>query len=304
MKETMVKSKRPLPASTVILVRDDCGSLQVYLVARSKQASFMPGNYVFPGGKVDPVDRNGAYWITAADLNHHAILQRFGDTLQLDELVSFCVTAVRETFEEIGVFLAQSPRGDHRFPEDQTAARLDGGLKKGWLRDAVEQGGWKLSFSRLFAWSHWITPKAMPLRFDTRFFVAPVPPGQECSPDRNEISRGIWMKPMDALARNTAGEIPLSPPTLATLHSFKDCATVEEVLQKRNGQRWGATQQPKLIFLSETPLIVLPWDPSYDHLDSKKKGARPFKWLAPGEPFSRLLYHDGLWRPVKMGRGQ
>ena len=304
MKKGMVKSKKPLPASTVILVRDDCGPLQVYLVARSKQASFMPGNYVFPGGKVDPADRNAAYWIAAADLDHHKIIKRFGDTLQLEELVSFCVTAVRETFEEIGVFLAQSPKGDYHFPEEQTAARLKGGLKKGWLRDAVEQGGWRLSFSRLFAWSHWITPKAMPLRFDTRFFVASIPPDQECSPDRNEISRGIWVKPMDALARNAAGEIPLSPPTLAILHFFRNCATVREVLQKRNRQCWGATQEPKLIFLSERPLIVMPWDPFYDYLDGREKGGKVLKWLAPGESFSRLLYHDGLWKPVKMGNGK
>ncbi len=300
----MIKSKKPVPASTVILVRDDCGPLQVYLVARSKQASFMPGNYVFPGGKVDPVDRNAAYWITAADLENREIIQRFGDTLQLDELVSFCVTAVRETFEEIGIFLAQSPRGGHPFSEDQTVARLKGGLKKGWLRVAVEQGGWKLSFSRLFPWSHWITPKAMPLRFDTRFFVASIPPDQECSPDRNEISRGIWVRPMDALARNTAGEIPLSPPTLANLHSFRDCATVKEVLRKRNRQFWGAAQQPKLIFLPKGPLIVLPWDPSYDHLDGREKGGKVLKWLAPGESFSRLLYHEGLWKPVKMDTGK
>jgi recombination protein RecT len=57
MSEGNEKPKKPVPASTVILVLDAGEPFQVYLVRRSVRSSFMPGNYVFPGGKVDSGDQ-------------------------------------------------------------------------------------------------------------------------------------------------------------------------------------------------------------------------------------------------------
>jgi len=294
------KPKRPVPASTVILVRDECDAFQVYLVRRSVRSSFMPGNYVFPGGKVDPGDRNTEYWIERVDLGCQEILKRFGGSMNLDAIIVHCVSAIRETFEEVGLLLTRSPEGDFNIPNDLAAARIGGALKKGWLRDVVQDKDWNLALSRLFPWSHWITPEAMPLRYDTRFFLALAPAGQTCVPDRNETTRGIWVSPEKALGENLTGNIPLSPPTLATLQGLLEYSTVEGMVQEWRRRSWGAVNMPRLVPFSKGPLIVLPWDPFYENIGEGEKGEGEVEWLKLGETFSRLLYHEGLWKPVRI----
>ena len=68
----------PVPAATVILVREEAGHLQVYLLRRSQTSGFMPGSYVFPGGLVDDRDRDDALWRTHADLAPDALSERLG----------------------------------------------------------------------------------------------------------------------------------------------------------------------------------------------------------------------------------
>jgi hypothetical protein len=165
----------------------------------------------------------------------------------------------------------------------------------------VEERGWKLGLSRLFAWSHWITPEAMPLRFDTRFFLALTPTGQTCEPDMNETTQGIWISPENALRGNQTGDIPLSPPTLSNLQGFLGYSNVEEAVQEWRKGAWGPVNMPKLVPFSKGWLIVLPWDPFYDNIGSGEGRQGEVKWLEPGERFSRLLYHKGLWRPVEIG---
>ncbi len=58
---------------------------------------------------------------------------------------------------------------------------------------------------------------------------------------------------------------------------------------------------PKLVPFSKGPLIVLPWDRFYNNIGSGERRQGEVKWLEPGERFSRLLYHEGLWRPVEIG---
>ena len=76
---------KPRLAATVILVRDGAQGPEAFLMRRSMQSSFMPGAYVFPGGKVDPTDA-----LLVPDAKSPA----------------FLVAAVREVFEEAGVLLA------------------------------------------------------------------------------------------------------------------------------------------------------------------------------------------------------
>lgn len=296
----MRKPTKPVPASTVILVRDDCETLQVYLARRSAQARFMPGNYVFPGGKVDPGDWDAEYWIARADLDYQGIFKHYGTSMPLDAIIAHGVSAIREVYEEVGILFSHFPEKDANVLRDLAAARLAGSPGKGWLREVLEERKWRLALSGLFAWSHWITPEAMPLRFDTRFFVAVAPSGQECRPDNDEITRGIWVNSMEALKGNDAGEIPLSPPTLVTLQGLLRYSSVTDVLREAKRKFWGAAKMPKLLSSNNGPLIVLPWDPSHDHIGSGETGQEELKWLEPGEKFSRLLYHEGLWRPVEI----
>jgi len=89
---------RPIhPAATVLLLRDDDGptGFSVFMVRRSMKSSFMPGAYVFPGGKVDPEDHDGA-----VDLDDDALLARFSRTLDRDTARAHLLAAAREVEEE------------------------------------------------------------------------------------------------------------------------------------------------------------------------------------------------------------
>ena len=73
-----------------------------------------------------------------------------------------------------------------------------------------------LAVDLLMPFGHWITPIGPPRRFDTRFFVAPAPPGQAPSHDGWETTEGLWMRPADVLAAADRGEVDLIEPTRHT----------------------------------------------------------------------------------------
>ena len=76
---------------------------------------------------------------------------------------------------------------------------------------------------------HWITPIGPPRRFDTRFFVAPAPPGQAPSHDGWETTEGLWMRPADVLAAADRGGVDLIEPTRHTLASAQRLRPVGRV---------------------------------------------------------------------------
>jgi len=173
--------KRPTPvrpASTVVLVREHDRELQVYLLKRSTESGFFPGSYVFPGGALNPDERDVAFWQQHIDLSPEDLLKTFGSGLDIEGIIAYGVAAIRETFEEAGVFLAQKKNhGNNTFAricERPSTEEFD----EGWFRRRVSDEDWMLSFSNLFPWAHWITPEVMPKRFDTRFFVAFMPEDQ------------------------------------------------------------------------------------------------------------------------------
>lgn len=288
------------PASTVILVRQHSEGLQVYLLKRSPQSGFFPGNYVFPGGAVGSQDRDSQFWGARSDVPGAELSKRFGDTLKEEEILPFCVSAIRETFEEAGVLLADPGKSAGEWLGDVRNRRISGGLPKGWLLDGARNGSFMLGISLLAPWSHWITPEAMPRRFDTRFFVAFMPSEQISSPDCRETVKGIWTRPKDGLAANLKGEIALSPPTLVTLHQLLPYQRAEDLKAVLKGRSWGDPVIPRLIRLSRGAMIVEPWDPWYDRqleigADDLESAIVPL-----GEPFSRIWLHEEVWRPVRI----
>jgi 8-oxo-dGTP pyrophosphatase MutT (NUDIX family) len=110
MFEKLPSEKEPMPASTLLLIRDKNGELQVYLLKRKGSSGFFPGNYVFPGGMVDSEDRDTDFWKARVDLEPEEIDRRLGGALGWEEALAFAVAAVRETFEEAGVLLAWKRR--------------------------------------------------------------------------------------------------------------------------------------------------------------------------------------------------
>src|SRR4029453_14718184 len=65
-------------------------------------------------------------------------------------------------------------------------------------------------------WAHWVTPAGEPRRYDTRFFIAALPPGQVTRDVTSEADVVEWVRPADAIAQAAAGERLMMPPTIAT----------------------------------------------------------------------------------------
>lgn len=299
MTEESEKRKQSRAAATVILIREESGETQVYLLKRSSGSGFFPENYVFPGGVLDPGDRDYGFWSKSIDMDIDGVSRRLGGTLAGEDALAYGVAAIRETFEEAGVFLAErngQSRGDL---ESVCKIRTGERLPKTWLRERVVSEGWVLNLSCLARWSHWITPLAFPLRFDTRFFLAFLPAGQVCVPDEKETVHGIWISPEKGLAANLKGEIPLSPPTLTTLHELLPYGTSADLKKELETRRWGEPRLPRFIRLNKGGVIIEPWDPKYvEEIEIDPRELE--KAILPlGEPFSRIWLNRGIWRPIR-----
>jgi 8-oxo-dGTP pyrophosphatase MutT (NUDIX family) len=289
-------------AATLILVRQHAGELQAYLLRRSSTSGFMPGLFVFPGGLVDDADCDEAFWRDHQDLAPQAVSERLGKGLDLLDALPYAVAAVRETFEEAGVLLA-SKTGSTGVDLQVAGERLLAeSPRPGWLRAMVETDGWTLTFSGLAPWSQWITPVGMPRRFDTRFFVAALPDGQDGRPDLRETTEGLWASPQQALTGNLEGRTPLSPPTLVTLHELLTYPTLEALQGGLKDRGWGEPIFPRLVPLAKGAgsVIIEPWDPMYGREEVRlDAGKLPGALLPAGAPFSRLWKDGGIWKPVK-----
>jgi 8-oxo-dGTP pyrophosphatase MutT (NUDIX family) len=290
--------EEPRLASTVVLARQGHDGVEVYLLKRSRGTSFFPGNYVFPGGAVDREDLEAAFWQGHVDLGCEEISERLGGGLSEEYTYGHGVSAIRETFEEAGVLLAHQVEEKPEEMERVSRFRGDGKLPKSWLKEWVMSGRWILSFSRLVRWAHWITPEAMKFRFDTRFYVALMPSGQECLPDTKETTHGIWTSPERALSANLQKEIPLSPPTLVTLHELLPYSAIGDLEAEAKRKAWGEPRLPRLIKLKKGAVILEPWDPMVREDAPVYEEDLDGKVLPVGEPFSRLWLNDGVWRPV------
>lgn len=230
----MSQKRLPVPpvaprlASTTLVVRDGADGLEVLMVKRSAQASFMPGAYVFPGGAVDINDGSLAHQ-AACDESAPQLKQRIGAVCQVGEqALAYAVAALRECFEECGLWLGApahlpAPVGGWA----PLRARLHGGESMAAL--ASHTGG-PLATSVLQAWSHWVTPVGLPKRFDTLFFVALAPPGQQPEPDATETTTLAWVQPTRALDDHARGSFPMEFATLSTVQSLRPFVSAAPLL--------------------------------------------------------------------------
>src|SRR5439155_15468042 len=79
--------------------------------------------------------------------------------------------------------------------------------------ELVKQEELRLATDRLAYFAHWITPEGNPLRFDTRFFAAPMPPEQMPTGDDKEVTDLRWLAPAEALHAQQRRRTPLRNPT-------------------------------------------------------------------------------------------
>jgi len=289
----------PRPAATVILIRPHRDEFQVYLLKRNEKSGFMGGYYVFPGGTVDPEDRDAGIWEQHVDRGVEEIVHRLGGGIDIENILAYGVAALRETFEEAGVLLVRQARQREDDLEGICSRRLAGPLSRGWFRDLIVSEGWMLAFSRLKKWAHWITPELMKRRYDTRFFLTVLSEEQVCRPDRHETVHGLWISPREGLMGNLDGRIPLSPPTLVTLDELSRYHRLQDLESAIESRSWGAALFPRLVPVENGAVILEPWDPHYRQdvitFDPQmlEKAVLPIQ-----APFSRIWLHQGIWRTV------
>lgn len=222
----------PRLASTVMLLRDDEGPLEVFMLRRVAQMDFAASMHVFPGGGADRRDAEDELPWAGPGTGEWAEL------LESDEAGArmLVAAAVREIFEETGVLLASPADAEGEPP------RIDAGEARELRRSLVahEIGfGQVLLDRRLVLRSdllryraHWITPVVEPRRYDTRFFVAAVPAGQDPDGDTSEADQSGWTRPRALLDAFGDGDVMLMPPTIVCLEQLAEVSTVRAALDQ------------------------------------------------------------------------
>ncbi|MDN5726183.1 MAG: NUDIX hydrolase [Propionibacteriales bacterium] len=105
------------------------------------------------------------------------------------------------------------------------------------VRETREETGVRLAPDALRPWAHWITPACEPRRYDTHFFLATLPAGQQAADVSGETVRAGWAKPSAVLDEADAGVVTLMPPTRSMLLELADCASVAEAVGNAVGRR-------------------------------------------------------------------
>ena len=212
---------KPLPAATVLLLRDTQNGIEVLMTRRSLQASFAPGAYVFPGGGIDAEDSSC----------HHLAKRR---PTQDDERLTQAIAAIRESFEELGVLLAKE--ADGKPVRSQTHSLLS--RSENFVAQCLSHG-LTLSANEVYVLAHWVTDRDLPRRFDVPFLVARMPEEQVPVADEKEQFEPVWVSPSLALTRHAAGDFFIIFPTIRTLEKLQGYTTVESVLAAcANEQPW------------------------------------------------------------------
>jgi 8-oxo-dGTP pyrophosphatase MutT (NUDIX family) len=131
------------------------------------------------------------------------------------------------------------------------------------IRELREEAAISLEDPRaLVKFSRWITPAEVSIRFDTHFFLAVLPDGQEPQVDGEECVDLGWFTPSGALEAYRAGEIALVFPTIKHLEQLSEFASVAELMAYARG-REVLPVQPKVLLEGEVARIILPGEPGY-----------------------------------------
>ena len=248
----------PVPArlaSTVMLVRDDEGPLEVFMLRRVGSMAFAASMHVFPGGGVDQRDAEDELpWAGPS-------VAEWAEVLETDEASArmLVAAAVREIFEETGVLLA-SPVADEGGAPDldpETAADLRARLVAHEIGfgEVLLEHHLVLRSDLLRYRAHWITPEVEPRRYDTRFFVAAVPAGQEPDGDTSEADVSEWIRPQAVLDAFTDGDLLLMPPTIVCLEQLAEESTVSGALAQDLAI---APVMPELVITDAGPAMRAP----------------------------------------------
>nr|WP_315489686.1 NUDIX hydrolase [uncultured Rhodoferax sp.] len=274
-----VPTAPPRDAATVVMLRDAPQGLEVFLVKRHGLSDVLGGAYVFPGGKLDTNDSflDATLHLDQDPAQLHAALGE--PALAVSTATGLYVAALREAFEESRVLFT---------PDIATAraALLHDTAKP--FNQLLAELQVRLQTRHVLPWSRWITPRMPSVtnkRFDTRFFVAAVPPEQEATHDDHEATESQWLQPRAALEQYWNGQIELAPPQIMSLSHLSRHRTVASVMD-------AARLQPPPLVLPEsfdedgTRVLCYPGDPRHSVAQRALPGV------------TRLMFRNKRFEPV------
>jgi len=290
----IVPDSVPADSATVVVLRDAGAECEVLLVERHAASRAFAGAHVFPGGVVDPDDGGSALRDRSALLS--AAAARLGEPGATAP--RFWIAAIRELFEEAGLLLARRNGALLRFDDEPThtcfrdhrAALLAGAVT---FAQIVAAEGLELATDALHYFSRWITPVNVPRRYDARFFVARVPPGQRPLHDDRETISTTWLTPRAALDEARCGRLILAPPTVRTLDDLAVLGTPAAIIAAA-AARSVTPILPKPVQIDGCMAVLYPGDAAYD-------AAQPGATVVDEPPGrrNRAVMRDGGWQSVR-----
>lgn len=294
----------PRTAATVILMRTAAnGSVETFLLKRHEASAFMGGNFVYPGGSVEPGDKDRSILPYCRGLPSDTAVPP--EKVDEDELLGYRICAFRELFEEAGILLACKIFGElcatHPIPDGDQLAGYRGQIDRDEISmtELAKRENLVYDFNQLVYVDRWITPEARHIRFDTRFYLAFCPEGQHASSDLKETVQGLWMSPREAIDANLRGSIALSPPAVETLEMLSPFETRSSLLGFLD-DREPRTVLPILTKAIDGPVILFPWDEEYEVLNQVKTvQPRLSRVRNHKEKMTRVLLKDGRWLPCR-----
>ena len=222
------------PSSSLMLVRDSCDGIQVFMMKRAQKSNF-GGIWVFPGGIIENQDKEIAEkdfckGLTESDAK--GILNNDNESLH------YWIASLRETFEESGALIANREDNSVFVPTDDelgTLEKLRNDLLNGNISfmSILIQLNLKIDLSRLIYVSHWITPNVETKRYTTRFFLTSLNEDMALRHDGIEGTDSNWFGINDLLKDYENGKVSLIMPTIKNLESITNFANTDELMSAK-----------------------------------------------------------------------
>lgn len=239
-----LKSLAPRPASTVAVLRQNAGRLEVFLIRRPERMKFAAGYYVFPGGSLEPQDLGPESFQRCRGIDGERaqrVLSEgpWGKDHRPAGGLGYWTGAVRELFEEAGILLCEDEDGrvvDLSSEIRATtfrryrAAVLEGRLS---FLELLKREGLYYAAGSLVYLTRWVTPPPSPVRFDARFFACPLPKSQVASPWPGEASDARWVAVEEAINAEGTASLRMLYPTYDTLQILLRHGSFEALMQAR-----------------------------------------------------------------------
>lgn len=258
----------PRDAASVLVLREgSADSVEVFCVERHARSGFLGGAVVFPGGKVDASDAAPGW----EQLSTAPPLRSEPFETESAHARALAVAACRELFEEGAILPVSGDSLDAASALTMRAAVRNGAA----FSEELAQRGLVLDIARLLPFGRWITPEAESRRFDARFYLLPLPSGQQGHHDDHETTRSFWGTPRQVLTRWMAGEIMLAPPTTRALEILEEAKTIEAAIALARTQSL-LPICPVFVANEDAPFLALPGDPMHPVPERRIDGTTRF----------------------------